>query len=47
MARFALIVLVAGAVVFALAVVGLGTFPPHAPTQQVNHSLPLDRFGNK
>lgn len=44
MARFALIVLVAGAVVFALVVVGLGTFPPHPATQQVSHTLPLDKL---
>jgi hypothetical protein len=43
MARFALIVLVAGAVVFALVVVGLGTFPPRATQQQISHTLPLDK----
>ena len=44
MARLALIVLLAGAVLFALVVLGLGTFPPHAPTQPVDRVLPNDRF---
>ena len=44
MARFALIVLIAGAVLFALVIVGLGSFPPPAPTQPVSHVLPNDRF---